>query len=45
VKSGLTARAKLLGKVHGVVVQAMKLQLGSLTKGKVTIIAGSEVSL
>jgi hypothetical protein len=35
------ARAKLLGRVQGVVVQAMKLTEGSSTRGKLMMIAGS----
>jgi len=34
VKSGFTARAKFDGNVHGVVVHAKNLTVGSLFKGK-----------
>jgi len=44
-KSGLTAKARLEGRVQGVVVQAKNLTLGSLTSGKVTWMDGSSTSL
>lgn len=37
MRSGLTHRAKLLGRVHGVVVHATRETPGSLTNGKATI--------
>lgn len=43
-KSGLTHRAKLLGRVHGVVVQATREILSSSSNGKVTITEGSWTS-
>lgn len=39
--SGLTQRARLLGRVQGVVVQATKDIFSSSSKGKVTNIEGS----
>lgn len=37
MRFGWTQRVRLLGSVHGVVVQAMTLTLGSSSKGKVTM--------
>ena len=42
---GFTAAARLLGRVHGVVVQAMRqVPSASPTSGNVTIMAGSDTS-
>lgn len=40
-KLGLTHRARLLGRVQGVVVQATRETFSSSSKGKVTNIEGS----